>query len=64
MALQLGDTVPDFTQDSQLGQINLYDFGRPFVGIALRIAQDKRSRGDACQFEHDVLAQFDRHPRR
>jgi thioredoxin-dependent peroxiredoxin len=27
MALQLGDTVPDFTQDSQLGPINLYDFG-------------------------------------
>ena len=27
MSLQLGDTVPDFTQDSQLGQINLYDFG-------------------------------------
>jgi len=26
MALQLGDTVPDFTQDSQLGEINLYDF--------------------------------------
>ena len=26
MALQLGDTVPDFTQDSQLGPINLYDF--------------------------------------
>ncbi|GDX75586.1 hypothetical protein LBMAG41_06620 [Cyanobium sp.] len=27
MNLQLGDTVPDFTQDSQLGPINLYDFG-------------------------------------
>jgi GTP-binding protein HflX len=27
MPLQLGDTVPDFTQDSQLGPINLYDFG-------------------------------------
>ncbi len=27
MALQLGDTVPDFTQDSQLGPIHLYDFG-------------------------------------
>jgi alkyl hydroperoxide reductase subunit AhpC len=26
MALQLGDTVPDFTQDSQLGPINLYSF--------------------------------------
>ena len=26
MPLQLGDTVPDFTQDSQLGPINLYDF--------------------------------------
>ena len=26
MALQLGDTVPDFTQESQLGPINLYDF--------------------------------------
>lgn len=26
MALQLGDTVPDFTQSSQLGPINLYDF--------------------------------------
>ena len=26
MALQLGDTVPDFTQNSQLGSINLYDF--------------------------------------
>jgi hypothetical protein len=26
MALQLGDTVPDFTQDSQLDPINLYDF--------------------------------------
>ena len=26
MALQLGDTVPDFTQNSQLGPINLYDF--------------------------------------
>ncbi|MFZ9951094.1 MAG: redoxin domain-containing protein, partial [Vulcanococcus sp.] len=26
MALQLGDTVPDFTQDSQLGPINLYDY--------------------------------------
>jgi GTP-binding protein HflX len=26
MALQLGDTIPDFTQDSQLGPINLYDF--------------------------------------
>jgi GTP-binding protein HflX len=26
MPLQLGDTVPDFTQDSQLGSINLYDF--------------------------------------
>ena len=26
MALQLGDTVPNFTQDSQLGPINLYDF--------------------------------------
>ena len=25
-ALQLGDTVPDFTQESQLGPINLYDF--------------------------------------
>jgi|GEM_PF-3837414 len=25
MALRLGDTVPDFTQDSQLGPINLYD---------------------------------------
>ncbi|MFN9661807.1 MAG: peroxiredoxin [Cyanobacteriota bacterium] len=27
MPLQLGDTVPDFTQESQLGPINLYDFG-------------------------------------
>ena len=26
MALQLGDTVPDFTQNSQLGPINFYDF--------------------------------------
>ena len=26
MALQLGDTVPDFTQDSQQGPINLYDY--------------------------------------
>jgi len=26
MPLQLGDTVPDFTQESQLGPINLYDF--------------------------------------
>jgi alkyl hydroperoxide reductase subunit AhpC len=26
MALQLGDIVPDFTQDSQLGPINLYEF--------------------------------------
>ena len=26
MPLQLGDTVPDFTQESQLGSINLYDF--------------------------------------
>ncbi len=26
MVLQLGDTVPDFTQDSQLGPINLYSF--------------------------------------
>jgi GTP-binding protein HflX len=26
MALQLGDIVPDFNQDSQLGPINLYDF--------------------------------------
>ena len=26
MALQLGDTVPDFTQISQLGPINFYDF--------------------------------------
>jgi len=26
MALQLGDTVPDFTQESQLGPINFYDF--------------------------------------
>jgi GTP-binding protein HflX len=26
MALQLGDTVPNFSQDSQLGTINLYDF--------------------------------------
>jgi GTP-binding protein HflX len=26
MALQLGDTVPDFTQESQLGSINFYDF--------------------------------------
>jgi len=26
MTLQLGDTVPNFTQDSQLGSINLYDF--------------------------------------
>ncbi|MFO0058679.1 MAG: redoxin domain-containing protein, partial [Cyanobacteriota bacterium] len=26
MPLQLGDTVPDFTQDSQLGPINFYDF--------------------------------------
>jgi GTP-binding protein HflX len=26
MSLQLGDTVPDFTQNSQLGPINLYDF--------------------------------------
>jgi GTP-binding protein HflX len=26
MALQLGDTVPDFTQNSQLGPINLYDY--------------------------------------
>ena len=26
MALQLGDTIPDFTQDSQLGPIKLYDF--------------------------------------
>ena len=26
MTLLLGDTVPDFTQDSQLGPINLYDF--------------------------------------
>ena len=26
MTLQLGDTVPDFTQESQLGPINLYDF--------------------------------------
>ena len=26
MALRLGDTVPDFTQDSQLGPIHLYDF--------------------------------------
>ena len=27
MALRLGDTVHDLTQDSQLGPINLYDFG-------------------------------------
>jgi GTP-binding protein HflX len=27
MALQLGDIVPDFNQDSQLGPINLYEFG-------------------------------------
>ena len=26
MALRLGDTVPDFTQDSQLGLVDLYDF--------------------------------------
>jgi alkyl hydroperoxide reductase subunit AhpC len=26
MSLQLGDTVPDFTQDSQLGSINFYDY--------------------------------------
>ena len=26
MTLLLGDTVPDFTQDSQLGPINLYEF--------------------------------------
>jgi len=26
MTLQLGDTVPDFSQDSQLGPISLYDF--------------------------------------
>ena len=26
MTLQLGDTVPDFTQQSQLGPINLYDY--------------------------------------
>jgi GTP-binding protein HflX len=26
MALQLGDIVPDFTQDSQLGLINFYEF--------------------------------------
>ncbi len=26
MALQLGDTVPDFTQNSQLGPINFYDY--------------------------------------
>ena len=26
MALQLGDIVPDFTQDSQLGPISLYEF--------------------------------------
>jgi alkyl hydroperoxide reductase subunit AhpC len=26
MPLQLGDTVPDFTRDSQLGPINRYDF--------------------------------------
>jgi GTP-binding protein HflX len=26
MALQLGDTVPDFSQDSQLGPINFYDY--------------------------------------
>jgi len=26
MSLQLGDTVPDFTQDSQLGPINFYDY--------------------------------------
>ncbi|SBO44762.1 GTPase HflX [Cyanobium sp. NIES-981] len=26
MALQLGDTVPDFTQDSQLGPIHFYDY--------------------------------------
>jgi GTP-binding protein HflX len=26
MVLQLGDTVPDFTQESQLGPINLYSF--------------------------------------
>ena len=26
MALQLGDTVPNFTQDSQQGPINFYDF--------------------------------------
>ena len=26
MALQLGDTVPNFTQDSQQGPINLYDY--------------------------------------
>jgi thioredoxin-dependent peroxiredoxin len=27
MTLRLGDTVPDFTQDSQLGPVNLYEFG-------------------------------------
>ena len=26
MSLQLGDTVPDFTQNSQLGPINFYDY--------------------------------------
>ena len=26
MSLLLGEKVPDFTQDSQLGPINLYDF--------------------------------------
>jgi GTP-binding protein HflX len=26
MALQLGDTVPNFTQDSQQGPINFYDY--------------------------------------
>jgi len=26
MTLQLGDTVPDFSQDSQLGPLSLYDF--------------------------------------
>jgi hypothetical protein len=29
MALKLGDTVPDVTQDSQLGPINLHAFAAP-----------------------------------
>jgi hypothetical protein len=33
--LRLGDTAPDFTQDSTAGKISFHEVGRRFMGCAV-----------------------------